>query len=394
MPENHPTTQHSANACDLNYSNPASAATPSFTSIPEKLCAEITQRGPISFPDFLDIALYDPQLGYYAKQTQQVGRDGDFYTSVSVGPLFGQLLARRFFKWWQDQGKPDSWRILEIGAHDAKLAADILATIASLCPQAWNQLEYAIVEPLPLLRESQIQKLTPLAAKLNITADFDSLPNAQGIAFANEILDALPFHLIRRNHSQWQELFVTHPLAFKPKPIDPTSALGVKTSALGAAFPEDYQTEIRTNYGAFLKQISRCIEDGLLLFIDYGFAAPEYYDPHRTRGTLRTFSKHQAAEDPLDRPGEIDITAHVDFTDLAREAQPFGWAPIHFSSQGSYLTQLATEMIQKQKLGTPKDIAQFRTLTHPGHLGASFHVIEFSKSSEPPPLVAHRLALS
>ncbi|MES2983364.1 MAG: SAM-dependent methyltransferase [Verrucomicrobiota bacterium] len=395
MSENHPTTPLFADACSLDYPNPAPPATSSCAFLREKIDAELAKLGSISFPDFLNLALYHPEHGYYASNPNQVGRDGDFYTSVSVGPLFGQLLARRFIQWWQDQGKPSAWRILEIGAHDGKLAADLLQTIAALSPQAWQQLEYATVEPLPLLREAQQQRLSPLAAKLHLATDFQTLSEIPlpGIAFGNEILDALPFHLIRRCENQWREVFVSSTWELITQPIDPTSTLGKKTAALGDAFPDDYQTEIRTNYLPFLSRISNSISDGMLIFIDYGFAAPEYYDTHRTRGTLRTFSKHQAAEDPLADPGKRDITAHVDFTDLAREAQTLGWHPTHFSSQGSYLTHLAAPMIQSGEMNDPKTIAQFRSLTHPAHLGASFHVIEFEKSKQPTPQVLHRLAL-
>ncbi len=395
MSENHPTTPHIADACSLDYPNPALPATSSCPSIREIIDTELAKRGFISFPDFLNLALYDPEYGYYASNSNQVGRDGDFYTSVSVGPLFGQLLARRFIRWWQDQEKPAAWRILEIGAHDGKLAADILQTIAAISPEAWRALEYATVEPLPLLRDAQQQRLSPLAVKLHLATDFQTLSEnpLPGIAFGNEILDALPFHLIRRHENQWRELFVSNTWELITRSIDPASTLEKKTSALGDAFPDDYQTEIRTNYLAFLSQISNSISDGLLLFIDYGFAAPEYYDTDRARGTLRTFSKHQAAEDPLADPGKRDITAHVDFTDLTREAETLGWHPTHFSSQGSYLTHLAAEMIQSGEMNDPKTIAQFRSLTHPAHLGASFHVIEFEKSKEPTPQVLHRLAL-
>ena len=395
MSENQPSTQHIADACSLNYPNPSPAATSSCAFIQEKIDAELTKRGSISFPQFLNLALYDPEHGYYASSSSQVGRDGDFYTSVSVGPLFGQLLARRFIQWWENHGKPSPWRILEIGAHDGKLAADILETIATLSPDAWKHLEYATVDPLPLLREAQQQRLSALAAKLHLATDYQTLSEnpLPGIAFGNEILDALPFHLIRHSDNKWHELFVSDDWKHITQDIDPASALGKKTTALKDSFPDDYQTEIRTNFPAFLGQISNSISDGMLLFIDYGFASPEYYDTHRTRGTLLTFSKHQAAEDPLADPGKRDITAHVDFTDLAREAETIGWYPTHFSSQGSYLTHLAAEMIKDGQMNDPKSIAQFRTLTHPAHLGASFHVIEFTKSKQADPTTLHRLAL-
>ncbi len=369
------------------------AATSSCLSIREKVTALILSNGPLSFPDFLGVALYDPEYGYYASNTHQVGREGDFFTSVSVGPLFGQLLARRFLNWWENHGKPDSWRILEIGAHDGKLAADILATMAQLSPAAWQALEYAILEPLPRLREAQQNRLAPLAAKLHLVSEIDSLPVLPGIVFGNEILDALPFHLVRRCEGEWRELHVAEGFEWIAQPIAAESDLDKKLRFIPGDLPEGYQTEIRTNYQKFLNEVSKAISDGLLLFIDYGFAAPEYYDVYRTTGTLRTFSKHQAAEDPLDNPGQKDITAHVDFTDLARVAVKLGWHPAHFSSQGSYLTHLAAAMIQQGGMDDPKIIAQLRTLTHPAHLGASFHVIEFEKSIQTTPQVLHRLAL-
>lgn len=365
----------------------------------ERLLAAIAERNGIPFPEYLGIALYDPDLGYYAKSGDQVGRGGDFFTSVSVGPLFGRLLARRFLRWWEGNGKPGEWRVMETGAHDGKLAADILAEIRRLNRTAWEGLEYAIPEPLPRLRGLQRERLASLASRLRITADMGELADspAPGIAFGNEILDALPFHLVEMREGTWLELHVNAdgdgPLHFEPRVIPGSSDLAQRATSLGTAFPEGYRTEIRTNFGAFLRDLTKCISGGLLLFTDYGFAAPEYYDTSRSTGTLRTFSKHKAGEDPLALPGECDITAHVDFTDLARAAAASGHSPTLFSNQGSYLTGLAKQMILDGEISDAKTIAQFRSLTHPAHLGASFHAIEFTQGAEIPAEVAHRLAL-
>lgn len=394
MSETQANTQHTADACSLNYPSPDLPATSSCHPVREIISSRILSNGPLSFPEFLEIALYDPDHGYYAQGTRQVGRGGDFFTSVSVGPLFGQLLARRFLSWWQNHGKPVTWRIFEIGAHDGKLAADILSTIAKLSPNAWEGLEYATLEPLPRLRDAQQQRLNPLASRLRISADIDKIAPLPGIVFGNEILDALPFHLVRRSETSWQELHVSSDFSWIPQDIAPTSPLARKLESIIGEYPVNYQTEVRTNYLSFLSKISKVIDDGLLLFIDYGFAAPEYYDVDRSSGTLRTFSKHQAGEDPLDSPGYKDITAHVDFTDLSRDASKLGWQPVHFSSQGIYLTHLATGMIQSGEMNDLKTIAHFKTLTHPAHLGASFHAIEFEKSIQPTAQVLHRLALS
>jgi SAM-dependent MidA family methyltransferase len=370
-----------------DYPNPPDSATPSLR---EKILAEIAQRGGIPFPEYLGIALYDPELGYYARGGAQVGRGGDFYTSVSVGSLFGRLLARRFLGWWEENRQPKDWRVLEIGAHDGTLAEDVLTEIRLLSPEAWQGLEYAIAEPLPRLRGLQGTRLENLASRLHIADGFGGIAAQPlpGIAFGNEILDALPFHLIERKGGAWKELHViaegNGTLALEPRETD---------IQLGGAFPEGYRTEIRTNFPDFLADVSSCLSDGIILFADYGFAAPEYYDISRSSGTLRTFLSHKAGEDPLTAPGETDITAHVDFTDLAKAAIAAGFSPTAFTNQGSYLTHLAKPLILGGGMDDPKTIAQFRTLTHPAHLGARFHVIELERSADIPPEVAHRLAL-
>ncbi|MGJ8634727.1 MAG: class I SAM-dependent methyltransferase [Luteolibacter sp.] len=364
----------------------------------EKLKNLIATSGPIPFPAFFQTALYDADHGYYTLGADRLGKSGDFFTSVSVGPLFGTLLAHRFLKYWEDIGSPRQWRVIEIGAHDGKLAADILTTLREISPPAWEALEYTIPEPLLPLRQAQASRLTPLASTLNLPASLEKLPPLPGIAFGNEILDALPFHLIKMISGKWQELHVhTTPsgdLAFIPLEIAESTPLHSAVETIGTDFPENYLTEVRTSFPAFLNTLTTSLtEEGLLLFLDYGFAAPEYYDTHRSSGTLRTFSNHKAAENPLATPGLIDITAHVDFTTLAHAAAEKGYHPTEFTTQGSYLTHLAKPLILSGALNNQKAISQFQTLTHPAHLGAKFHAIEFRKNAIPSTGVLHRLAL-
>lgn len=364
---------------------------------------QIERRGPLPFTDFMATALYEPSRGYYARETRQVGRSGDFFTSVSVGPLFGELLARRFLREWRDLGSPDRWRIIECGAHDGSLAADILGALQQLDPSAFTTLEYAIAEPLPRLQAAQREKLSPFRGQMRFIADAgelfpDPLP---GVGFGNELLDALPFHVVEWQADGWQECRVAigendsfswdtgHPTA------DPR--LLAALAPLGNDFPAGYRTEIRTNYRDFLEPLTRCLTRGLLLWPDYGFARPEYYHPDRTTGTLRTFSKHRAAEDPLATPGEIDITAHVDFTAVAETAIALGCQPTVFRNQGAYLTEIGRDWLLSLEGRSPAaELRQFQTLTHPAHLGGSFHVLELAWNQPTRELSAadrHRLAL-
>ena len=348
-------------------------------------------------------ALYDPALGYYAKGTRQVGRSGDFFTSVSIGPLFGELLARRFLREWRESDSPARWRIIECGAHDGTLAADILAAIARLEPQAFDALEYAIPEPLPQLQAAQRQTLLSFQEKARLISDAselfsDPLP---GVAFGNELLDALPFHVVEWKTDHWCECRVILApgggFAWETDHEITDPALIDALTPLGTNFPKGYRTEIRTNFRAILEPLTHCLSSGLILWLDYGFARPEYYHPARKTGTLRTFSNHHAGENPLATPGGIDITAHVDFTHVAETGIALRCRPIAFQSQGSWLTEQAREWLLSQEgnhdaVGLP----QFQILTHPAHLGGRFQVLVFSWNQATDEISAtdrHRLAL-
>ena len=359
------------------YPTDRNRATPSLV---ENLRSQIAANGPLCFTDFMAAALYDPANGYYARQTRQVGRDGDFFTSVSTGPLFGELLARRFLREWHHLGSPNRWRILEIGAHDGTLAADILGAIDRLDPAAAAALEYGICEPLPVLEAAQRVTLTNRPVQwVAKPTELEPLP---GVAFGNELLDALPFHVIEFSDGGWRECRVTNApddgFAWETHEIEDPVLVGF-TSELGNIFPPGYRTEVRTNFADFLAPLTGCLTSGLLLWPDYGFAQPELYDPARTTGTLRTFANHRAGEDPLAAPGTCDITAHVDFTAVATAAIELGCVPIDFRSQGSWLTAIGRDWLLAQE-GRPDTAAmrQFQTLTHPAHLGGQFHVLELA----------------
>ena len=349
------------------------------------------------------MALYQPGLGYYAKGTRQVGRGGDFFTSVSVGPLFGALLARRMLREWRESGSPARWRIIECGAHDGTLAADILSTLQQLEPPAFAAVEYVIPEPLPVLQAAQRQTLAGFSGKIQFITEAcelaqDPLP---GVAFGNELLDALPCHLMEWKTGRWHEcrVAVSPDGAFiwqtDPEIADPL--LLAALIPLGKNFPENYRTEVRTNFQEFLAPLTRSLSSGLLIWPDYGFARPEYYLPERVTGTLRTFSKHRAAEDPLTAPGEIDITAHVDFTAVAEAGIALGCQPLMFKNQGAWLTEIAREwLLTLEGNPDPQMLRQFQALTHPAHLGGSFHVLELAWNRPAQVLSPgnlHRLAL-
>lgn len=342
----------------------------------------IDRGGSLGFADFMAAALYEPNLGYYARDTRQVGRGGDFFTSVSVGPVFGRLLARRFLREWHESGSPPRWRIIECGAHDGTLAADVLGEIARLDTAAFAALDYVIPEPLPTLQEAQRETLRAFAPRVRFVSNADELAAEPlpGIAFGNEVLDALPCHLVEWHDGQWLELQVglknTNRFEFKKEPIH-EATLQAALEPLGRDFPEGYRSEVRTCYPNFLAPLARALSSGLMLWIDYGFPRADYYHPGRSEGTLRTFSKHRAGDDPLAHPGEADITAHVDFTAVAEAAESLGWRQTLLHHQGPWLTGIARDWLMEME-GKPQPAAlrQFQTLMHPAHLGGKFLALE------------------
>jgi SAM-dependent MidA family methyltransferase len=365
-----------------DYLIPPITATPSLLA---RIQARIARDGPLPFPEFMAAALYDPTHGYYARGSRQVGRSGDFFTSVSVGPVFGTLLARRFLREWRESGGPARWRIIECGAHDGTLAADLLGSLEQLDARAFATLEYAIAEPLPQLQTAQRQTLQRFSAKVRFLKNpvelvDDPLP---GIAFGNEVLDALPCHLIEWQGGRWLEKRVAldnaNRLVFDLFEIK-NAGLKLALDGLGGGFPDGYRSEIRTGYQDFIAPLAAALGSGLMVWLDYGFERADYYHPGRREGTLRTYSKHRAGEDPLARPGELDLTAHVDFSALAEASQNLGWQPAALCSQGTWLTRIARDWLMDME-GNPQAAAlrQFQTLTHPAHLGGAFQVLELTR---------------
>ncbi|MFT3989952.1 MAG: SAM-dependent methyltransferase [Luteolibacter sp.] len=380
------------------YPKEATAATPTLAA---KIREKIATDGPLDFASYMAMALYEPNLGYYAREPRQVGRNGDFFTSVSVGPLFGQLLARRFLKWKHESKTTGPWRILEIGAHDGTLARDILGALQELDPAAFSALEYAICEPQRPSQAAQREKLASFSEKARIISTPETLVPLPGIVFGNEVLDALPCHLIEWRDGRWQECrvnFHEDTFIWELHPIPENSILAAKLPALAQNFPEGYRTEIRTNLETFLNPLVHAMGRSLFIWPDYGFARPDFYHPDRTAGTLRTFSRHRADSDPLDSPGEIDITAHVDFTDIAEISLSLGAKSLRFTHQGAWMTEAARDwLLSMEGAADPVKLRQFQTLTHPAHLGAKFHLFEcrFHDSEAPETSVEdlRRLAL-
>jgi SAM-dependent MidA family methyltransferase len=347
----------------------------------QQLREEIAAGGPIPFAEFMQRALYDPQHGYYARSLQQIGKRGDFVTSVTVGSFFGELLAFRFARWMEEllQGKTLDLQIVETGAHNGQLAFDILDSLEDREPKLFASLEYWIVEPSIPRRAVQQAML----ARFSNVRWFESFEHIRsritGVIFSNELLDAMPVHVFRWNalSHAWDEMGVAVSgdrlvwtrlgLLETPPPDFPEALLEV--------LPDGFNFEVSPAALQWCAAAAAALEAGKLLTIDYGATLEELLLPGRTSGTLRSYSAHHLAGDVLGAPGEQDITAHVNFSEIRRAGELAGLKTETFTAQSQFLTEVARELWMRTGSWPAHQVRQFQTLTHPEHLGRPFRVL-------------------
>ena len=364
-----------------------------MTTLEEIIHAEFRASGPMRFDRFMEMALYHPGSGYYAKSSgpSPIGRTGDFYTSVSAGPLFGRLLARQFLQMWNLMGKPDPFWIIEQGAHDGQLACDILEWCRTEPPEFFETIHYAIVQHTGAL--SMLQKCAPDAALISRMSWFEDLEalaaeKPAGVFFSNELVDAFPVRSITYHAGHWLEQYVVVEggrLVWVDRPIA-DAELSATVQALALPAIEGYMTEINLRARSWIADVAHALARGYVLTIDYGHPASSYYALHRTCGTLTAYVKHHAIDDVLAEPGRRDITAHVDFSALDQAGENAGLTTLGFIDQQRFLMGIAHDelsgaggplvKIQESKLA-------WNTLTHPEHLGATFFALLQGKDVPP-----------
>jgi SAM-dependent MidA family methyltransferase len=346
----------------------------------------IQRSGPISFAQFMDLALYCPEVGFYDRFPHRIGAHGDFYTSVSVGPLFGQLLGAQFAHWlkpWTNQ----RCQIVEGGAHDGQLGRDLLAWLQHHAPAVYHHLEYWLVEPSAQRRQWQAETLAPFASRVRWADSWSALTPAsiRGIVFANELLDAFPVHRLGWSHADqsWFEWGIDQQadkLVWVRLPRSLSGALPWPElpPALRKRLPEGFTLEICPDAVSWWRQAAKALHQGRLLTLDYGLRAEEFLDPGRTQGTVRAYHRHRLSADLLAQPGEQDLTAHVNFTALEEAGLAAGLRTELWTSQGRFLSGIVVQHLQDRLRQSPwstQERRQFQTLTHPDHLGARYQVL-------------------
>ncbi len=360
----------------------------------ERIRQEIrTAQGAIPFQRFMELALYAPGLGYYEREPKRVGIDGDFYTSVRVGPLLGELLGSYFGRLSAELNLP--LVLVESGAHDGRLAADILGHLQKWQPQHGPDLW--LIEPSKDRRRWQEQTLKEFLPKVHWVHDLDQLAQSfpdgiSGIFYSNELLDAFPVHRLAwsRDRKEWQVFGVaesSHGFEWRMLPSDwlpiDSRLYPQIPDDLAEVLPDGFVTEICPMATTWWSSAARLLRVGRLLTMDYGLESEEFLAPQRDRGTLRTYLRHQVGDLLLENPGEQDLTAHVDFDRIQRAGEANGLTTFFSGSQRLWLTRQMEQTLPQVGSAFPAwdstRVRQFQALTHPDHFGRRFRVLEQGK---------------
>ena len=347
--------------------------------------------GTIGFDEYMQIALYQPGMGYYAAGLSKFGAAGDFVTAPEMGDLFGRCIANQIQEIFLPLARPS---LLEFGAGSGALAATLLNELAQLdaLPS-----EYLILEVSSELRARQQETLSqrvPELAKRVIW--LKRLPEQfEGVVLANEVLDAMPVKLFEQDQSgEIRELSValesksgsTNKFDWEPRIANEQIIRSVQ--ALNLSFAgQVYRSELHLQANAWVRSLADLISHGVVLLMDYGFPQAEYYHPDRTMGTLMCHYRHHVNDDPFYLPGLQDITAHVDFTAITNSAKVAGFEPLGYATQAAFLLSLGLldklpcDLSVEAQLTISQEV---KKLTMPHEMGELFKVLALGKNYTAP----------
>lgn len=365
-----------------------------MNALAARLRAEISAQGPLRFDVYMARVLFDPADGYYGAGRAQIGRGGDFYTNVSVGRMFGRVIAAQCAEVWERLERPTDFTFVEQGANDGRLTADVLDALAVDHPDCAASTRALLVEPFTPLAEAQRKTLATHASRVSWVADLAELPAFTGVHFTNEYADALPVRLFRRAAEGWLERYVTvnaEELTWEDHPTP--DAHGV----LPVDAPADALAETRPEAETWIQAVAARLTRGLMLVVDYGFPRADLYAPWRQEGTLSCYRGHRRDDNPLIDPGEKDLTAHVDFTGLAEAGAEAGFTVAGFADQYHFLVGAATPLLlrMEQAPASPDrdaDLRAFKTLLHPETMGTQFKYLALTRGLGDLPLAGFRHA--
>jgi SAM-dependent MidA family methyltransferase len=308
------------------------------------IASTVKQR--ITFAEYMDMALYQPEYGYYSTKASNIGKRGDFFTSVHLGADFGEMLAIQFIQMWEILGQPAPFTLVEMGAGQGYLATDILNYLQQHNTALFNVLNYTIIEKSFLLRQVQQQKLDGFPVNWY---DLDEIASNSivGCVFSNELVDAFPVHQFVLEAGQLKEIYVGISqvasdtfVEIIDEPSTPQLSKYFDLIEIDiTTYPDKYRSEINLAALNWLTQVTDKLQHGYVITIDYGYPAHRYYNPRR-QGTLQCYYQHRRHDNPYIFVGNQDITTHVDFTALERCGETHGLVKFGFTQQALFLMAL------------------------------------------------------
>jgi SAM-dependent MidA family methyltransferase len=366
---------------------------------------EIERDGPITFARYMELALYDPDGGYYRSDAARPGRHGDFLTAPEAHPIFGAALSRAVADAWDRLGQPDPFVLREYGAGTGTLALAILDGVRTERPDLATAIRYEPIEVEPRRLEAIASRLGAAGHDARLTVPVSTDRPVDGFFLGNEVLDALPTHRVVQRAGELREVLVGSRegelVDVEADPSTPGLARRLAEDRVGLA--DGQRGEICLAIDAWIASAAAGLGRGVIMLIDYGYTAAELYDPVRRRdGTLRAYLRHRVHDDPYLHVGRQDLTAHVDVTAVERAASAAGLAHLGTTTQAEFLVGLGTAgllaAIQTDPATTMEAYLAVRSalirLLDPAAMGR-FRVMAFGRGwpdGVPPAGLAYRLA--
>lgn len=341
------------------------------------------------------MALYYPELGYYSRPSNIIGREGDFYTSPHLHPIFGAMLCRQMEEMWHILGRPEAFHVVEMGAGMGYLAKDILDYLMlgkgqeAKGKDLSRHIKYTIVELNPSVKARQQELLKAYTDRVNWVSGMNELEPFTGCFLSNELLDAFPVRLVEME-DELSEVFLSEKEGELIELKMPCSTeIKEYFDEFSVKLITPYKAEVNLKIKDWLKEVSDKLISGFVLTVDYGYPAGDYYSEERNRGTLLCYYNHQAKEDPYQNIGEQDLTAHVNFSALKKWGEEVGLKTVGFCPQGVFLVFLGLDEVIVDFYGDAPDITEvnkIKGLILPQGMGESHKVMVQYKGADKPVL--------
>jgi SAM-dependent MidA family methyltransferase len=368
----------------------------------QKIVSEISRTGPLSFARFMEMALYDVPYGYYMTQAveqeqssrgsrERIGWSGDFFTAPELSPILAKTLVRQVLDIDVQLGHPNPFSFLELGGGNGTFARDFLQQVQAVAPDFMNRLSYHLVDRSPHLQSRQTMTMKKALGtwvddhvKWWPAIEQVDSHSLTGVIFSNEMVDALPVHRVRLTGQQLQEIFVGYEGGQFVEHLSAVSSsrLADYIQSYEISLEEGQTAELPLEAEVWMTHVAAILQRGVVITIDYGHTARDYYRSDRKDGTLLCYYRHSISANPYIRVGEQDMTAHVNFSSLVRCGKTRGLAPVGFTALTNWLVGLDVEELVKDHNQESEDVQALMHLLHPQGMGKTFKVLVQQKGME------------